>query len=56
MKEVILNFLRDEDGLSAVEYAIAGALVIGLAAGAFQALGTAVDGQIQTLEGHVSGP
>jgi pilus assembly protein Flp/PilA len=55
MKEAILNFLKQEDGLSAVEYAIAGALVIGVAAGAFVTLGTAVNTQIGALEDCVSG-
>ena len=52
---IIKKFLQEEEGLSAVEYAIAGALVIGVAAGGFTALGNAVDGQINTLTGHVNG-
>jgi pilus assembly protein Flp/PilA len=55
MKTAILNFLRDERGLTAVEYAIAGALVILVAAGAFTLLGTAVDGQIGAMEQCVQG-
>ena len=58
MKEVlksISSFLKDEEGLSAVEYAIAGALVIGVAAGGFTALGGAVDGRVQTMPGIVGG-
>ena len=55
MKRAILNFLRDERGLTAVEYAIAGALVILVAAGAFTLLGTAVDGRIDAMEQCVQG-
>jgi pilus assembly protein Flp/PilA len=55
MKRAILNFLRDERGLTAVEYAIAGALVILVAAGAFTLLGTAVDGRIGDMEQCVQG-
>ena len=43
-------FLRDEEGLTTVEYAIAGGLV-GLAViGAFQALGLTVSGIIEQIE------
>ncbi|NKB99024.1 MAG: Flp family type IVb pilin [Pseudomonadales bacterium] len=49
MKEAIINFFKDEEGLTAVEYAIAGALVIGVAAGGFTTLGTNVDTQIGVL-------
>ena len=40
MKEAIVKFFKDEEGLTAVEYAIAGALVVGGAVLAFQTLGT----------------
>lgn len=55
MLQSIKNFLCEEDGLSAVEYAIAGALVIGIAAGAFSTLGTNVDNQIDTLANCAAG-
>lgn len=55
MLESIMNFLREEDGLSAVEYAIAGALVVGVAAGGFSSLGTAVNTTVGELEDCVSG-
>lgn len=55
MKSAILKFLRDERGLTAVEYAIAGALVILVAAGAFGLLGQAVDTRIGEMEACVSG-
>jgi pilus assembly protein Flp/PilA len=46
----VRDFLRDEEGLTTVEYAIAGGLV-GLAViGAFQALGITVGGVITEID------
>jgi pilus assembly protein Flp/PilA len=42
MKKVILDFLREEEGLTTVEYAIAGGLVGAAVIIAFQLLGTEV--------------
>ena len=42
MKSMILAFLRDEEGLTTVEYAIAGGLVGAGAIGAFNLLGLEV--------------
>ena len=55
MKEVIVKFLKDEEGLTAVEYAIAGALVVGGAVLAFQNLGDSVNAQINCLNDAVNG-
>lgn len=48
MYEKIRNFLKDEEGLTTVEYAIAGALVGAAVVAAFTALGvqvgTVIDG------------
>jgi pilus assembly protein Flp/PilA len=55
MKQAIMNFLREEEGLTTVEYAIAGGL-IGLAVvGAFQALGITVGGVITNIDTCVGG-
>jgi len=54
MKNIFVTFLKDEEGLTMVEYAIAGALVAAAAALAFTALGTAIAAQITTLTGFVS--
>lgn len=57
MKNISLNikkFIRDEDGLTTVEYAVAGALVAAAVAAAFTALGSAVTGNIETLASIVS--
>ena len=53
--EAVKKFINDEEGLSAVEYAIAGALVIGVAAGAFVTLGSNVNTQVDTLASCVLG-
>jgi len=55
MKNAILSFLQDEDGLTTVEYAIAGALVAGTVVVAFQDLGTAVETEINCLEDAIEG-
>lgn len=55
MKDMILSFLKDEDGLTTVEYAIAGALVAGTVVIAFQDLGGAVETEINCLEDAISG-
>jgi pilus assembly protein Flp/PilA len=49
MKTLIQKFWRDEDGLSAVEYAVAGALIVVGLVGAFTNLGNAVLARINQL-------
>lgn len=49
MKEVILKFLREEDGLTTVEYAIAGGLVGAGVIAAFANLGGAVHDVIDAI-------
>ncbi|GAA3532950.1 Flp family type IVb pilin [Zobellella aerophila] len=48
LKEIV-RLLNDEEGLTTVEYAVAGALVAAAVVTAFTQLGTAVDGQIDRL-------
>jgi len=55
MKNFIGAFVRDEAGLTMVEYAIAGALVAAGAATAFTELGLAVFARITALTGLVNG-
>lgn len=43
MKQQILKFFRDEEGLTMVEYAVAGGLITAGAVAAFTALGGQVD-------------
>ena len=50
MKEKLIRFLRDEEGLTIVEYAVAAALITATVAGTFQALGITVEGIITTVD------
>ena len=54
MKKFIVAFLRDEEGLTMVEYAIAGALVAGATVTAFTLLGTNIIAKINALAGFVA--
>ena len=49
MKAKLMNFLRDEQGLTTVEYAIAGGLVGAAVIAAFIELGGAVDRVIRGI-------
>jgi len=49
LKTAIVAFMRDEKGLTMVEYAIAGALVTAAAVAAFTLLGGNVSTQISNL-------
>jgi len=49
MKKLIVAFLKDEEGLTMVEYAIAGSLVAVTAATTFTLLGDAIVAKIQAL-------
>ena len=55
MKQKIMNFLRSEEGLTTVEYAVAGALVAAAVVAAFQALGlqvgVVIDGLVTAIGG-----
>jgi pilus assembly protein Flp/PilA len=53
MKHFILSFLKDEEGLTMVEYAIAGALVAAGAVLAFTTLGNNVTTKITELAADV---
>lgn len=55
MKKLIASFLSEEEGLTMVEYAIAGGLVAAAVATAFTDLGTAVLNRITALTGFVNG-
>lgn len=54
MKKFILDFLRDEEGLTTVEYAVAGALVAVAVVAAFTTLGEQVGLTINTLEAAIT--
>ena len=55
MKDKLMQFLRDEEGLTTVEYAVAGALVAAAVVLAFTQLGTQVGLVIDNLKGAISG-
>ncbi len=54
MKDKILTFLRDQDGLTIVEYAVAAGLITATVAGAFFALGGTVEGIIVAVNGYLA--
>lgn len=53
MLEKIKNFLRQEEGLTIVEYAVAAGLITLLVAAAFQGLGTAVMNTITAITAFI---
>lgn len=55
MKKFIVDFLKDEEGLTMVEYAIAGGLVAAVGAAVFTTLGTNVSTKISELATDVAG-
>lgn len=50
MKEKIMSFIRDERGLTTVEYAVAGALIAAAVVVAFDLLGQEVETTITGLK------
>lgn len=48
-KEKLLQFLREEDGLETVEYAVAGSLIVAGSIAAFTNLGTEVSQAIDCI-------
>lgn len=48
--EMYLRIYRDETGLATVEYAVAGALITGLAVNSFTSLGNSIQFQITYLQ------
>ena len=51
-----MTFLRDEDGLTTVEYAVAGALIAASVVAAFGLLGDQVESVIRFITGEISTP
>ncbi len=49
MKKFLGKFLRDERGLTTVEYAVAGGLIVATLVAAFTALGARVEAIIQAI-------
>ncbi|ABV36984.1 hypothetical protein Ssed_2375 [Shewanella sediminis HAW-EB3] len=55
IKQIFIEFIEDESGLTAVEYAIAGGLVVGGMIAAFNELGTNAQTKIECLASAVAG-
>jgi len=55
IKQILIEFVEDESGLTAVEYAIAGGLVVGGMIGAFNLLGDNATTKIKCLASAVTG-
>jgi pilus assembly protein Flp/PilA len=55
VKIKIMAFIHDQDGLTIVEYAVAGGLIAATAAASFIALGGTVDGIIVALNVALGG-
>lgn len=54
MRDFIHSFIKDERGLTMVEYAIAGGLIVAVGATVFTTLGTAVSSRISELAANVA--
>ena len=54
MKQEIKKFLQDEEGLTTVEYAVAGGLIAAATILAFRALGTTVTGVIEGIDAELN--
>jgi len=54
IKSSVMKFIKDEEGLTIVEYAVAGGLITGAVVVAFTALGGAVEGEITRLTGAIT--
>ena len=52
--EMMKSFWKEEEGLTMVEYALIGALVVVGAIGAFSTLGTAVNGKATSLANAIN--
>lgn len=53
MKEKLIAFIQDEEGLTIVEYAVAAGLITATVAASFGALGAAAEGVITTITGYI---
>lgn len=53
IKDKVLQFIRDEEGLTTVEYAVAGGLIAAVVIGAFVALGGTVGDKIDEIDAEL---
>jgi pilus assembly protein Flp/PilA len=52
--EKAMHFISQDEGLTMVEYAVAGSLITAAAVTAFTDLGTAVTGKVTTITGAIT--
>lgn len=55
MTEKLKNFIKNEEGLTVVEYAVAGGLITAAVVASFTALGGTVDGIIAGINAALAG-
>lgn len=55
IKAAVVKFAKDEEGLTVVEYAVAGGLIAAVTVAAFRALGITVTGVITGINGALNG-
>ncbi|NIV17601.1 MAG: Flp family type IVb pilin [Woeseiaceae bacterium] len=55
MRERLIEFYRDENAFTIVEYAVAAGLIVATVAGAFQILGVTIDGIISGINAILAG-
>lgn len=55
MKNAILSFIRNEEGLTTVEYAVAGAIITVGVVAAFTAMGGSIAGTMAFIDGVLPG-
>jgi pilus assembly protein Flp/PilA len=56
LKEAVIQFIREEEGLTVVEYAVAGGLISAVCIAAFKALGLTVAGIIEGINTELTAP
>ncbi len=54
IKEAVLRFIRDEEGLTTVEYAVAGGLIAAVVIAAFVLLGGTVNDKIRGINDNLN--
>lgn len=56
IKQAVVKFIKDEEGLTVVEYAVAGGLIAAVTVAAFRALGITVTGVIEGIDTALNTP
>jgi pilus assembly protein Flp/PilA len=54
-RKKLISFIRDEEGLTMVEYAVAGGMIVVAGVAAFAAVGTNVDRIINLIDTELTG-